>query len=141
MCMSKRIKLILSLFILLTLVFGVLFLCNVYRVRHAKVLVDTVDNVEVYSDVRLSDLITSINGKLIVDKVVKTDKIGLVSDYQRLCYLVEYTPDWQEVRKWELYGCWISRITEDAYDHQNSTDQRQISATIQYNKAVLVAAD
>lgn len=72
---------------------------------------------------------------------VKTDKIGLVSDYQRDCWLIEYTPDWQEVRKWVLEGCWISRIQEDPYDHQNATDQRQITATIQYNRAYLDNAD
>ena len=72
---------------------------------------------------------------------VKTDKIGLVSDYQRDCWLIEYTPDWQEVRKWILEGCWISRISEDPYDHGNNTDVRQITATIQYNRAYLDLAD
>ena len=74
--MSKKIKLILVIIILLVLVFGILFLCNIYRVRHAKILVDTIDNVEVHSEIKLSDLIKSINGKLITDKAVKTDKIG-----------------------------------------------------------------
>lgn len=72
---------------------------------------------------------------------VKTDKIGLVSDYQRDCWLIEYTPDWQEVRKWILYGCWISSISEDPYDHGGTTEVRQITATIQYNRAVLDIPD
>jgi len=72
---------------------------------------------------------------------VKTDKVGLVSDYQRDCWLVEYTPDWQEVRKWILYGCWISAITEQSYNHGERSDQRVITATIQYNRAVLDIPD
>lgn len=72
---------------------------------------------------------------------VKTDKIGLVSDYQRDAWLIEYTPDWQEVRKWVLQGCWISGISEDDYDHSQNTDQRQINVTIQYNRAYLDLPD
>lgn len=72
---------------------------------------------------------------------VRTDKIGLVSDYQRDCWLIEYSPDWQEVRKWILYGCWISNITEEPYDHGSETAERVITATIQYNRAELQSPD
>lgn len=72
---------------------------------------------------------------------VKTDKIGLVSDYQRDCWLIEYTPEWQEVRKWLLQGCWISRISEQPYNHGANTDVREITATIQYNRAILDIPD
>lgn len=72
---------------------------------------------------------------------VVTDKVGLVSDYQRDCWLIEYTPDWQEVRKWILQGCWISKISEDPYDHGKAAEERQIVATIQYNKARLDRPD
>ena len=72
---------------------------------------------------------------------VRTDKVGLVSDYQRDCWLIEYTPDWQEVRKWILQGCWISALTEPSYNHSESSGTREISATIQYNRAILDIPD
>ncbi|MBO7694150.1 MAG: phage tail protein [Methanobrevibacter sp.] len=67
---------------------------------------------------------------------VKTEKVGLVTDYKRDCWLVEYTPDYQEVRRWILHGCWISSLTEPEYNH-DSNDKHTISATIQYDWAEL----
>lgn len=72
---------------------------------------------------------------------VNTDKVGILSDYKKNATLIEYSPDKQVVRSWTLYGCWINSIDEDAYSHQNNQDQREIRATIQYDKAVLNAAD
>lgn len=65
---------------------------------------------------------------------VKTQKVGLVTDYKRDCWLIEYTPDYQEVRKWILHGCWISSLTEPEYNHDGN-DKHTISATIQYDWA------
>ena len=67
---------------------------------------------------------------------VVTDKVGLLDDYKKDCYLVEYTPDRQKVRQWIIYGCWVNAISEDPYDHENSA-ARVITATIQYDKAVI----
>lgn len=67
----------------------------------------------------------------------RTEKVGLVADYKKTCYLIEYTPDWQKVRQWILYGCWISNLTEDPYNSDADADKHSISATIQYDKAVL----
>ena len=47
---------------------------------------------------------------------------------------MEYSPDQQLVRKWRLYGCWISSISEGDYDAE-SNDKKMISATIEYDKA------
>ena len=65
---------------------------------------------------------------------VVTEKVGLVEDYKKDCYLMEYSPDQQLVRKWRLYGCWISSISEGDYDAE-SNDKKMISATIEYDKA------
>ena len=65
---------------------------------------------------------------------VNTEKIGIAGDYKKDCYLVEYTPDWQIVRTWKLYGCWITNIGEQPYNHE-SNDKRQISVTIRYDRA------
>ena len=71
---------------------------------------------------------------------VRTEKVGLATDYKRDAYLLEYTPDYQLVRTWKLMGCWVSNISEDAYNH-DSADKHQISATIQYDKAWIDISD
>ncbi len=71
---------------------------------------------------------------------VRTEKVGLASDYKRDAYLLEYTPDYQLVRTWKLMGCWISNLSEDAYSH-DSADKHQINATIQYDKAWIDISD
>lgn len=67
---------------------------------------------------------------------VRTDKVGLMSDYKKQAWLVEYTPDYQVVRKWILYGCWISELSEGPYNQENN-DKNQITATIQVDRAMI----
>ena len=65
---------------------------------------------------------------------VRTGKIGLAADYKRTATLYELTPDYQIIRAWKLYGCWISSLSEGNYDH-DSSDNRTIDATIIYDYA------
>lgn len=65
---------------------------------------------------------------------VRTEKVGLMSDYKKDAYLIEYTPDYQQVRKWILHGCWVSGISEDAYN-QEANEKNTISATIEFDRA------
>lgn len=67
---------------------------------------------------------------------VRTEKVGLATDYKRDAYLIEYTPDYQIVRTWKLMGCWISSLSEGEYNHE-SNDKHTIDCTIQYDKAWL----
>lgn len=67
---------------------------------------------------------------------VHTRKGGRMADYKRNCTLVEYTQDYEQVRSWTLYGCWISGLSEDAFDKEND-GKRAITATIQYDRAVM----
>jgi hypothetical protein len=71
---------------------------------------------------------------------VRTEKVGLASDYKRDAYLLEYTPDYQLVRTWKLMGCWISGISEDPYSH-DSAEKHTINATIEYDKAWIDISD
>ena len=71
---------------------------------------------------------------------VRTEKVGLVTDYKKDCYLVEYTPDYQEVRRWKLHGCWVSQLSETEYNHE-SNDKHSITATIQYDRAEIDMSD
>lgn len=67
---------------------------------------------------------------------VRTEKVGLAADYKRDAYLVEYTPDYQVVRQWVLKGCWVSNVSEDAYNSE-SNEKRLVTATIQYDRAYI----
>jgi hypothetical protein len=70
---------------------------------------------------------------------VITEKVGLVQDYKKNCTLIEYSPDYQVVRSWTLYGCWISGLSEDDFDSDNGNSPRRVTATIQYDHAKLDA--
>lgn len=65
---------------------------------------------------------------------VKTGKGGRMTDYKKKCTLAEYTQDFKLVRSWTLYGCWISELSEDDFNKE-SDGKRQITATIQYDRA------
>ena len=71
---------------------------------------------------------------------VHTRKGGRMVDYKRDCTLIEYTQDYEQVRSWKLYGCWISALSEDAFDREND-GKRAITATIQYDRAVMQEAE
>ena len=75
----KRILLVLILF--LVVFFFILLILNFYnnyRIKHALIHVELIDNldIEVYSDIKTSDLIKELNGQLIEDNVIKTTKLG-----------------------------------------------------------------
>lgn len=71
---------------------------------------------------------------------VHTEKVGLVTDYKKDAYLLEYTPDYQLVRTWKLFGCWISSLSEGEFSH-DSAEKHTISATIEYDKAWIDTSD
>lgn len=71
---------------------------------------------------------------------VHTGKGGRMKDYKRKCVLVEYTQDYEQVRSWDLYGCWIKNLSEDAFDREND-GKRAITATIEYDKAIMREAE
>ena len=68
---------------------------------------------------------------------VKTGRGGRMADYKKNCTLIEYTQDFEQIRSWKLYGCWVSDIGEDAFDKE-SDGKRKLTATIQYDKAEMV---
>ena len=67
---------------------------------------------------------------------VHTRKGGRMKDYKKNCTLVEYTQDFEQIRSWTLYGCWISNIQEDAFNKEQD-GKRGIRATIVYDRAVM----
>ena len=65
---------------------------------------------------------------------VYTRKGGRMKDYKKNCTLIEYTQDFEQVRSWTLYGCWIQNIQEGDFDKEND-GKRQITASIVYDRA------
>ena len=65
---------------------------------------------------------------------VYTRKGGRMKDYKKNCTLIEYTQDFEQIRKWTLYGCWIQDIQEGDFDKEHD-DRRQITASIVYDRA------
>lgn len=68
---------------------------------------------------------------------VKTEKVGLVTDYKRNCSLLEYSPDYQLIRTWKMYGCWVSGISEDNFENENN-NKKKINVTIEYDHAEII---
>ena len=72
---------------------------------------------------------------------VKTDRVGNAADYKKDCWLIVYTPDYtKQVRQWQLKGCFISGLSEDAYS-MSSDGKKTISATIEYDRAIMSLPD
>jgi hypothetical protein len=67
---------------------------------------------------------------------VYTRKGGRMKDYKKNCTLIEYTQDFEQIRSWTLYGCWISSISEGEFDKEND-GKRQITAKLEYDRAEL----
>ena len=65
---------------------------------------------------------------------VHTRKGGRMKDYKKNATLIEYTQDFEQIRSWTLYGCWISQLTEDNFNKEQD-GKRQIRATIVYDRA------
>lgn len=66
---------------------------------------------------------------------VHSGKGGRMKHYKKNCTLIEYTQDYEQIRQWELRGCWISSLTEDPFDKE-SDGKRQITVKIEYDKAI-----
>ena len=68
---------------------------------------------------------------------VHTRKGGRMKDYKKKATLIEYTQDFEQIRSWNLHGCWIMNITEDAFNKEQD-GKRAIRATIVYDRAEMV---
>ena len=69
-----------------------------------------------------------------------TERVGHASDYKKMAFLCEYTPDYQLVRRWKLVGCWVSKLTFGEYKYDGNNDKVEIEATIVYDRAYIDTA-
>ena len=70
---------------------------------------------------------------------VHTRKGGRMKDYKKDCTLIEYTQDFEQIRSWTLYGCFIKGINESDFDKEND-GKRKITATIEYDRSEMLEA-
>lgn len=69
------------------------------------------------------------------------DEDGILhKGYKIDCTLIEYNPQHQMERYWELIGCWISNIVESEFE-KSQTGGRTISITIEYDRAIMHMPD
>lgn len=71
---------------------------------------------------------------------VTTETVGQMSAYKKNCTLIEYTPDYKQVRYWDLIGCWVSEVKEGDFDME-SNNKQVITAVIQYDRAIMHMPD
>lgn len=65
-----------------------------------------------------------------------TRKGGRMKDYKKTCTLIEYTQDYEQIRYWTLYGCFITSIDEGEFDRE-SDGKRQLTVAISYDRAIM----
>ena len=66
-----------------------------------------------------------------------TEKVGHASDYKKEAFLTEYTPDYQIVRRWHLFGCWLSDLSFGDYQYDGNAEKVEVDATVTYDKAYI----
>jgi hypothetical protein len=65
-----------------------------------------------------------------------TRKGGRMKDYKKTCTLIEYTQDYEQIRYWTLYGCFVTGIDEGDFDRE-SDGKRQMTVAISYDRATM----
>ena len=65
-----------------------------------------------------------------------TRKGGRMKDYKKTCTLIEYTQDYEQIRRWTLDGCFVTGIDEADFDREND-GKRQISVEFVFDRATM----
>lgn len=65
-----------------------------------------------------------------------TRKGGRMKDYKKTCTLIEYTQDYEPIRRWTLVGCFVTAVDEGDFDREND-GKRQMTVSISYDRATM----
>lgn len=67
-----------------------------------------------------------------------TGKGGRMQDYKKTCTMYEYTSDFELVRTWTLEGCFVTKVSNDEWNKEDSNgEKRQLQADFVYDKAIM----
>ena len=64
----------------------------------------------------------------------ETGRMGLAADYKINAVVIEYTPNGEQYRKWELVGCWPSGIEYGELTYEDG-GEKQLTVGITYDFA------
>lgn len=65
----------------------------------------------------------------------RTGAVGDAKNYKRTAYMTLYSPSGATIRRWKIYGCWVSTVNGDDPSNENNAI-RSLSATFIYDYAV-----
>ncbi len=65
-----------------------------------------------------------------------TRKGGRMKDYKKRATLIEYTQDYEQIRRWNLEGVFVTKIEEDDFDREND-GKRQIRVSLSFDRATV----
>lgn len=51
---------------------------------------------------------------------MRTQQVGLASNYKKIAYLIEYAPDYSVYKSWTLYGCWLNNLEPQGFDYDEN---------------------
>lgn len=67
----------------------------------------------------------------------QTGKVGWAKNYKKTCTIVQYGPNGEVVRKWQLDGCWPTSLDLGDMDY-SSGDKKQITMNLSVDNAYIV---
>lgn len=66
---------------------------------------------------------------------MKTDKVGLAQDYKRTAHVFQYTPTWQLVRAWKLYGVFPTSVKSAGnVSYDGTSEIMKVEMTLNYDR-------
>lgn len=65
----------------------------------------------------------------------RTGSVGDARNYKRTAYMTMYSPSGNAIRRWKIFGCWVSTVNGDDLSNDNNAI-RTLSATFVYDYAV-----
>ena len=72
----------------------------------------------------------------------KTRRVGLMSEYKKDAYLIEYTTDFAKVvRVWHLFGCWVTSLSKTGFNNAANADNVGIDCSIEFDYAMPESPD
>lgn len=72
---------------------------------------------------------------------IEKETVGRAADYKKNCTLIEYTPDFEQVRAWKIYGAWVASVPTEELSNEGGNDKRVMSAQLVFDKMVLDTTD
>lgn len=65
-----------------------------------------------------------------------TRKGGRMTEYKKHATLIEYTQDYVPIRRWQVEGMFITKLSEGEFDKEND-GKRQITASFIFDRAIM----